>query len=232
MATTDTTTPAAAARAAGGRLWQGQTPDAREADRRQRLVEAGLELVGNQGVAALTMRAACREAAVGPRYFYDLFADRDELLAAVYDEAVERTREPILSAVIAAAESHGVSAAMIAAFETAISVVENDPRIGRILFRESAADDTLRPRSQAAMPEFVLAVLQEVAPERTQELRTPSNAWTLLGYSASLFALFLAWSEGVRHTSREEFVRHCAELTADYLSLDIGLPGSGTEGRR
>jgi AcrR family transcriptional regulator len=229
---TDTTAPAAASRTGGGRLWQGQTPDAREADRRQRLVEAGLELVGNQGVAALTMRAACREAAVGPRYFYDLFADRDELLAAVYDEAVERTREPILSAVIAAAEAHGVSAAMIAAFETAVSVVENDPRVGRILFRESAADDTLRPRSQAAMPEFVLAVLQEVAPERTQELRAPSNAWTLLGYSASLFALFLAWSEGVRHTSREEFVRHCAELTADYLSLDIELPGSGTEGRR
>ena len=188
--------------------------------------------MGNQGVAALTMRAACREAAVGPRYFYDLFADRDELLAAVYDEAVERTREPILSAVIAAAEAHGVSAAMIAAFETAVSVVENDPRIGRILFRESAADDTLRPRSQAAMPEFVLAVLQEVAPERTQELQAPSSAWTLLGYSASLFALFLAWSEGVRHTSREEFVRHCAELTADYLSLDIELPGSGTKGRR
>lgn len=221
---TDTTAPADASSAAAGRLWQGQTPDAREADRRQRLVEAGLELVGTQGVAALTMRAACREAAVGPRYFYDLFADRDELLAAVYDEAVERTREPILSAVVAAAETHGVSAAMLTAFETAVAVVEDDPRIGRILFRESAADDTLRPRSQAAMPEFVLDVLDEVVPDRTEELRAPSNAWTMLGYSASIFALFLAWSEGVRHTSREDFVRHCAELTADYLSLDIELP--------
>jgi AcrR family transcriptional regulator len=223
---TDTTAPADAARASAGRLWQGQTPDAREADRRQRLVEAGLELVGTQGVAALTMRAACREAAVGPRYFYDLFADRDELLAAVYDEAVERTREPILSAVVTAARSDGVSAAMLTAFETAVAVVEEDPRIGRILFRESAADDTLRPRSQAAMPEFVLDVLEEVVPERTEELRAPSNAWTLLGYSASIFALFLAWSEGVRHSSREEFVHHCAELTADYLALDIQLPAT------
>lgn len=205
-----------------GRLWQGQTPDAREADRRQRLVEAGLELVGTQGVAALTMRAACRQASVGPRYFYELFATREELLEAVYDEAVERIREPILSAVVAAVRSDGVATAMLTAFDTAVAVVERDPRIGRILFRESAADDTLRPRSQTAMPEFVLAVVSEVVPDREEDLR--AAGWTMLGYSAAIFSLFLAWSEGVRHTPRAEFVRHCASLTVDYLGLDIELP--------
>jgi len=170
------------------------------------------------------MRAACREASVGPRYFYELFATREDLLAAVYDETVDRIREPILSAVVSAAESRGVSAAVLTAFETGVAVVEDDPRIGRILFRESAADDTLRPRSQAAMPEFVLTVLAEVLPERADELRAPSGGWTLLGFSAAIFALFLAWSEGVRHTSRDEFVQHCASLADDYLGLDIELP--------
>lgn len=189
-----------------------------------RLVEAGLELVGTQGVAALTMRAACRAAAVGPRYFYELFATREELLEAVYDETVGRIREPILAAVVAAAANDGVPAAMLTAFDTAVAVVEDDPRIGRILFRESAADDTLRPRSQAAMPEFVLTVISEVLPERAGDLRDSSGGWTLLGFSAAIFALFLAWSEGVRHTTREEFVQHCASLTVDYLDLDIELP--------
>jgi len=218
--------------AQSGRVWQGQTPAAREADRRQRLVEAGLELVGTQGVAALTMRAACREASVGPRYFYELFATREELLAAVYDETVDRIREPILSAVVSAAGSEGVSAAMLAAFETAVAVVEDDPRIGRILFRESAADDTLRPRSQQAMPEFVLTVLAEVLPDKADELRAASGGWTLLGFSAAVFALFLAWSEGVRHSSREEFVQHCAALADDYLGLDIGLSRAPSGGGR
>ena len=213
-----------------GRLWQGQTPDAREADRRERLVEAGLELVGTQGVGALTMRAACREAAVGPRYFYELFATRDELLEAVYDETVDRIREPILEAVATVAATDGVAAAMLAGFKTAVAVVEDDPRIGRVLFRESAADDTLRPRSQAAMPDFLLTVLDEVAPDRAEELRAPANAWTMLGISAAIFALFLAWSEGVRHTSREEFVRHCATFTVDYLALGIDLPGARWSG--
>lgn len=229
---TATTTPADGSGDGSGRLWQGQTPGAREADRRQRLVEAGLELVGTQGVAALTMRAACRAAAVGPRYFYDLFATREDLLEAVYDEAVLRIRGPILDAVATAAANEGVAAAMLAGFETAVSLVEEDPRMGRILFRESAADDTLRPRSQAAMPDFLLTVLDEVAPERADELRAPANAWTMLGISAAIFALFLAWSEGVRHTDRDEFVRHCASFAVDYLGLDIELPGSRKIGRR
>jgi AcrR family transcriptional regulator len=228
---TATTTPDDGERAPSGRLWQGQTPDAREADRRQRLVEAGMDLVGTQGVTALTMRAACREAAVGPRYFYDVFATREDLLEAVYDETVSRIRQPIMEAVVAAVQRDGVSAAMLAGFETAVGTVEDDPRIGRILFRESAADDTLRPRSQAAMPEFLLTVLDEIAPDRARELREPANAWTLLGISAAIFALFLAWSEGVRHTSRDEFVRHCATFAVDYLGLDIELPRTQQEGR-
>lgn len=215
-----------------GRLWQGQTPDARAADRRERLVEAGLDLVGTQGVAALTMRAACREASVGPRYFYDLFASREDLLEAVYDEAVVRVRRPILDAVVSTAERQGVPAALIAAFDTAVTVVEDDPRIGRILFRESAADDTLRPRSQAAMPEFVLTVIGEVVPERAEQLRGAGSGWTLLGFSAAVFALFLAWSEGIRHTSRDEFVQHCASLAIDHLGLDIELPVAGRSGGR
>lgn len=214
------------------RLWLGQTPAVREADRRQRLVEAGLELVGTQGVAALTMRAACRQASVGPRYFYEVFDTREDLLGAVYDEAVDRIREPILAAVILASESSGVSAAMIAAFDTAIAVVEGDQRIGRILFRESAADDTLRPRSQAAMPEFVLTVLTEVLPERVAALRASTGGWTLLGFSAAIFALFLAWSEGVRHSSRQEFVLHCAALADDYLDLGLGLSRAERSGGR
>ncbi|MEZ0580375.1 TetR/AcrR family transcriptional regulator [Nocardioides sp. MH1] len=216
-----TTTPEDDPSGSSGRLWQGQTPDAREADRRQRLVAAGMELVGTQGVSALTMRAACREASVGPRYFYDLFATREDLLEAVYDETVTQIREPILAAVVAAVATEGVAAAMRIAFDTAVAVVEDDPRIGRILFRESSADDTLRPRSQAAMPEFVLAVVAEVFPDRVEELRADAGRWTLIGFSAAIFALFLAWSEGQRHTTREEFVRHCTALAVDSLGLDM-----------
>ena len=50
--------------------------------------------------------------------------------------------------------------------------------------------------------------------------------------AAAVFALFLAWSEGVRHSSRDEFVQHCAALAVDYLHLDIDLPQEWRTGAR
>lgn len=180
------------------------------------------------------MRAACRAAGVGPRYFYDVFDSREDLLGAVYDETVDRIRQPILADVVVAAEKDGLAVAILTAFDTAVAVVEADPRIGRILFRESSADDTLRPRSQAAVPVFVLSIVEAVLPDRAAELRTSAGAWTVVGFSAAVFALFLAWSEGVRHTSRDEFVHHCASFAVDHLGLGVDLSGAGdwTRARR
>lgn len=203
-----------------GRLWQGMTVDVRVADRRARLVEAGFELLGTQGAAALTMRAACRDAAVGPRYFYELFRDREDLLVAVYEEAVERIRGPLLIAAQTAAATGTVRTAVAHTLEKAIGLIEDDPRIGRVLWREAAADGTLRPLSQAAMGEFILTLVDEVRPDRADELRRPDQGWTLIGVSAAVFALFLAWSEGIRPTSRDKFVQHCADFVADQLGLD------------
>ena len=45
--------------------------------------------MGTEGAAAATMRATCREAALTERYFYESFANRDELLVAVLDDGPE-----------------------------------------------------------------------------------------------------------------------------------------------
>ena len=85
--------------AAGGR---GQEPEDRRAARRTQLIEAGLQIMGTEGAAAATMRATCREAALTERYFYESFANRDELLVAVLDEVVLGARDTILDALEAA----------------------------------------------------------------------------------------------------------------------------------
>ena len=51
------------------------------------LVEAGLALLAEGGVAALTLRAAARRAGVTHAAPYRHFADKEALLAAVADEA-------------------------------------------------------------------------------------------------------------------------------------------------
>ncbi|HXB15217.1 MAG TPA: TetR/AcrR family transcriptional regulator [Solirubrobacteraceae bacterium] len=70
------------------RRYRGATASERRAERRERLLEAGLELFGTQGFANTTIRAVCAAASVNSRYFYESFTDREDLLFAVYQRLV------------------------------------------------------------------------------------------------------------------------------------------------
>ncbi|HEX8103163.1 MAG TPA: TetR/AcrR family transcriptional regulator [Solirubrobacteraceae bacterium] len=71
-----------------GRPYRGMTPEARDADRRRRLLDAGLEAFGTTGYASTTIEGLCAAAGVTPRNFYDHFKSREDLLAAVYDAVI------------------------------------------------------------------------------------------------------------------------------------------------
>src|SRR3954469_9251227 len=58
-------------------------------ERRRRLVEAGLDLLGaDNSETELTVRAVCKKAGLTARYFYESFADKDQFVVAVFDDAV------------------------------------------------------------------------------------------------------------------------------------------------
>lgn len=65
------------------------TPDARRAERRARLLEAGLEVFGTTGYATSAIPALSSRAGVSNQAFYEHFASREDLLVAVYDAVVE-----------------------------------------------------------------------------------------------------------------------------------------------
>ncbi|HUA94258.1 MAG TPA: TetR/AcrR family transcriptional regulator [Acidimicrobiales bacterium] len=66
------------------RRYSGLTTVERRAQRRERLLEAGLELFGTQGYAGTSIRAVCAAAGLNPRYFYESFTSREDLLYHVY----------------------------------------------------------------------------------------------------------------------------------------------------
>lgn len=81
--------------ASSGRPWRGMPPAERDALRRARLLEAGLEVFGTSGYQSSTVTGVCREAGVSTRSFYELFASREELLASVYLGITGEIRERI-----------------------------------------------------------------------------------------------------------------------------------------
>jgi AcrR family transcriptional regulator len=129
-----TTAPATSARPYGG-------VDAadRLASRRARLLEAGLDLLGGDDAAELTVRGVCRQAGVAARYFYESFTDKDELVGAVFDWVIAELATTTQAAVAAAPPEEQTRAGMA----NIVRTIGVDPRVGRLLFSAQLANAVL-----------------------------------------------------------------------------------------
>jgi len=112
----------------------------RVAERRRRLLDAGLELLGgSDGPPELTVRAVCAEAGITARYFYESFTDKDALVAAVFDRVVADIAATTQAAVAAAPPGEQNRAGMANIVQT----VDGDPRLGRLLFSARLANPVI-----------------------------------------------------------------------------------------
>jgi AcrR family transcriptional regulator len=105
----------------------------READRRQRLLDAGLDVFGRDGYAASTIDGICRRAGVTARNFYDHFDGREALLVAVYDEIIAAARARVLAAIQPPQEGLELIRAGVVAF---VGALLDDERKARLNFVE------------------------------------------------------------------------------------------------
>lgn len=131
----------------------------RLARRRASLLEAGLELLGGTiDTAELTVRGICRQAGVATRYFYESFADKDELIGAVFDWVVAELAATTQAAVAAAppAEQNRAGIANI------VRTVEQDPRVGRLLFSAQLSNSTVIRKRRELGPLFAMLGGQHV----------------------------------------------------------------------
>jgi AcrR family transcriptional regulator len=94
---------AISSRPSAERRYGGKSAPERRAERREQLLDAGLELFGTDGYAATTIEALCARAGLNPRYFYEQFAGREQLLGAVYERHVQQ----VLAVVSVAIERAG-----------------------------------------------------------------------------------------------------------------------------
>jgi AcrR family transcriptional regulator len=136
------------------RPYRGIEAAERLAQRRRRLLEAGLDLLGGRGQTPeeLTVRAICREAGLAVRYFYESFVDKDELVAAVFDWVIAEIAATTQAAVTAAPLREHNRAAMA----NVVRTIVDDPRVGRLLFSPHANPVLVRKRTES---EALMAML-------------------------------------------------------------------------
>ncbi|GGL05053.1 TetR/AcrR family transcriptional regulator [Nocardia jinanensis] len=186
------------------KLWRGQTLDARSAERREQLVDVGFELLGTGGSTAVTMRAVTRLAKLSPRYFYESFADRRELVVAVYDrlEAELRTR---LSTIDPDGDLHSI---VRSALRICATYFEQDPRRARVLLRAPLTDDALRAHSADRLPAFLRTVVPALGAEAGALIPDSEETFAIVGTAlgGALVALYVDWIDGRLPVPRDHLV--------------------------
>lgn len=185
-----------------GRRYRGVAIEERRAERRLRLLEAGLQVFGEQGYHAATVRLICTRAGLTERYFYESFANSEDLLCAVYEQHMVLQQERIMTAVLAA--SREPVAMMEAGLRAFFELAREVPAGARVQFVEvlgvSARVDSLY---RQAVENFALLlrnlnqqVLQEGQfPGRDEETLSVglvgaavgiASRWLLSGFSQPL----------------------------------------------
>ena len=119
-----------------GRIYGGRTAEGRDAERRERLIAAGLEAFGTTGFQGTSIEQLCTAANVSTRSFYDVFANREALLVALHDDINARALAAIVNA-LATVDSDDFHARAVAAFTAYLETITSDPRWVRITLRET-----------------------------------------------------------------------------------------------
>ena len=190
--------------------YRGQSLGDRVDDRRKKLLEAAFVLLGEQGSAAVTMRAVIRDAQLSPRYFYESFPDRADLLVAVFDVALQQLQERVTAAMAEASTDPVMQTR--AAFSAVASVFEHDPRIARIMRREALAEAAWRDHAYAALSLFIsttsLNLLDESWYRQTDPVMLRLDISALAGTSLSVF---LDWTEGRLDITQQQLVDYLTD---------------------
>ncbi|MFW0793023.1 TetR/AcrR family transcriptional regulator [Gordonia sp. CPCC 205515] len=205
------------------KLWRGQTLSDRATARREEFVAVAEDMLGEQGAAAVTMRAVVRTANLSPRYFYESFASREELLRAVYD----RAEAAMIDRLATIDTSTDTRTTILTALEELRDFFTEDPRRARILLREPLADDVLREHSSAQVPIFTALM----APLLANAAPTPGEeaAWaiTSTALSGALVALYLDYIDDRLAVAPDRLV----DSAVDLVFAICGLPRTDSGSR-
>ena len=177
--------------------WSGVPLEDRQTLRRDELVAAGVQLLGQESGPAVTVRAACRQAGLTERYFYESFADRDEFVRAVYDDVCSRAMTALMSATTPRE-----------AVERFVALMVDDPVRGRVLLLAPAVEPVLVASGAEWMPSFI-DLLQHKLTQIADPVRQKMIATGLIG---GLTALFTAYLSGRLTATRDQFIDYCVEM--------------------
>lgn len=178
----------------------------RVAERRSLLLDAGLELLGTQGLAATTVRGVCATARLNARYFYESFDDIGALVVAVFDRVVAELHTTVDAAVAAAGDDP--VARVRATVASTAEFVDSDRRRARVLYVEGRGHERLQRRRRESSSDIAGLIALEAAGKEPGSGHRIVAAFLVGGFSE----LLTRWIDGEIPVDRDQLVHAATEL--------------------
>jgi AcrR family transcriptional regulator len=207
-----------------GRKFRGLDAEQRQAERRARLIDAGLEAFGRHGFQSTTVKDVCSEAKLTERYFYESFANREELFAAVYQSCVADLKQRLLA--VLTANPANAQALAQAGLRLLYQALRDDPRIARVLFLDVLSAHADMDRHSLNALEGFSALLEGYMEALCPQLREAKLDPTLIatGLVGAVVLLVTRWTITGFKEPIDEMVRNSAALFEALIAQVGGTP--------
>ncbi|WP_194835553.1 TetR/AcrR family transcriptional regulator [Nocardia sp. XZ_19_369] len=200
--------------------YRGTSTAERREDRRRRLLDTALDIVGTQGLSALTVRGLCEQARVGPRFFYEAFPDLDALASAMLLEIQDAALDIARAAV---ATTEGSPADKIRAGVAALIIeLTDDPRRAQVVFAQAYGNEVLMRSRFDGMRRVADVIIEQTR----LVLDLPAGHDTAVAATSQLITggaaeLVLVWLDGGLDVDRAGLIDLLADFT---ISMVERLP--------
>ncbi|MFB7879188.1 MULTISPECIES: TetR/AcrR family transcriptional regulator [unclassified Nocardia] len=155
--------------------YTGTSVAERQVERRALFIEAGLSVFAEKSYANSSLTDVCAAAGLSRRQFYELFADREELLVAVYDSVQGRARAAVAEA-LAASGSSDLRELVDVAIRAYTQAITADIRGATVAFVEIVGVSPAVEAHRAGIRDQWGEVVQAIAAE-VPDARTPPGGW-------------------------------------------------------
>jgi AcrR family transcriptional regulator len=201
----------AARRRDPARRYRGVSADDRVAARRERLLDAALELYGTRGFATTGVKDVCRTAGLTDRYFYESFRDSGELYVATLDRTTAELLALVGRRVAQAPPEPGAQAR--AAIDAFVRALAADPRTARLIFADTAsANPEVEQHMRATLRRFAALVADTARPHLPEDVPEQTLRIGALAVVGAIERVMIEWQDGELDATIDQLVDHLVQI--------------------
>jgi AcrR family transcriptional regulator len=173
-----------------GETYGGRSREARAADRRERLIRAGLELFAARTFDDVSVADVCARAKVSKRYFYEHFTDREALLLAVH----RQQNEWLLDGVAAATpqDPPDLESLLRPMMTALVHLLADHPDSAKVIYINAPRMELRRRGLLREDADVIGRLISRITPGPSDRLR---HDRTMLGLVAGVTEVLIDWLE-------------------------------------